>query len=47
MNNLTIEQESFINNLTRCLIFEVARVNFLDSLFDDGSFRDWKDYKDM
>ena len=46
-NNLSEEQKKFVNDLCRCSIFDIVRVNEIEKLINDGTFTDLDDYKSM
>ena len=45
-DDLTLEQKKFVDDLCRCFIFDVVRINEIDKLLDDGTFKNLDEYKD-
>ena len=43
-NELAVEQKSFIDDLVMCSHFEVARVDEVQKLIDDETFKNMNDY---
>ena len=46
-DQLTTEQKAFVDGLARCSIFDVVRIHELQDLYNDGTFENVEDYKDM
>ena len=46
-NEMSEEEQKFVNDLCRCSIFDVVRYNEIDDLINDGTFKDKDDYFSM
>ena len=46
-DQLTIEQKTFVDGLARCSISYVVRIHELQDIYNDGTFKDFEDYKYM
>ena len=47
LNLLSAEERTFIDDLCRCSIFDIVRVNEVDDLINDGTFESKEDYYDV
>ena len=47
LTNLTSEQNAFVNDLARCSMFELVRIEEVEALINDGTFKNTEDCYDV